>query len=789
MPADQRNIELQFPLRGRNLRFSYSGQPPFSTPDCLNVRPDSTLEGRAPGGSRPGQDKAFYTQLGSGNPVRMLGSVSYVASDGLTFWSDNFTGTSLGTHWSAASWVSAAPALLPKASSSLTYNAEVGAVRTALSDLDTAQAYSIAIFITPWSGQHHGKYRIYARMAASSPNVEQDGIAAELIHTGDTGDYTGNLKVYSAGVLISTTAFTPGSIGSALPGWLVLNINGTNVTVTWRGVAVLGSTGVGAAAGTRFGFGMQCTVDGGLTLVDTFKTEYYSTVAAEDTRTLLVASANGLLYKSTTIGTMAQVSSNLTLATGHQVQCAEYLQKLYIADYDAAVLDDTGGTIAGASADELSHVGTVADWTALGLDTYNYVVRLTSSGGIVTLHEITTISTAHIHISPASSAGTYAYRIERGPKVYDPVAGTLALWLHTTDKGPIPAGCRAITVYQDRLGLAGSMDAPHVWYFSRKGDPLDWLTTSDDVKRAVNGPASEGGNVGQAVRCMFGHSADYFFAFGQTQCWVMRGDPAYGAQFNTLSPNVGALDLKAWARGPGGEIVMLTRDGIYIIEPGQGVPISTSREILPQELLDVDPTNSIILLEYDIRFRGVHIYVTPKDSRATTHWWFAWETKGFWPETYPVVQEPTCIFNYVADDASESAVILGCRDGYLRRHRRTAETDDGTAFSSYVLYGPFRGWDQLNDGIIADLDGAISEGSGTIGWSILAAQSHEAAVSATARHSGEWATHSLGGRQRTSHPRARGGSFIVKLANGDTGRRWGVENMVARVLNAGRSRR
>ena len=73
MPGRGALIRLQFPLGGLDKRFSYRDQPPFTTPDCLNVRPNGTIEGRARGGSRSGLVKAYPQQLGGGEPIRPYG--------------------------------------------------------------------------------------------------------------------------------------------------------------------------------------------------------------------------------------------------------------------------------------------------------------------------------------------------------------------------------------------------------------------------------------------------------------------------------------------------------------------------------------------------------------------------------------------------------------------------------------------------------------------------------------------------------------------------------------------
>lgn len=75
-----RSARVLFPLGGINRRRGFQSQPPWTTPDCLNVFPDGARSERERGGTRPGTIKAFAQELGSGNKVRLLNCVAYVAS-------------------------------------------------------------------------------------------------------------------------------------------------------------------------------------------------------------------------------------------------------------------------------------------------------------------------------------------------------------------------------------------------------------------------------------------------------------------------------------------------------------------------------------------------------------------------------------------------------------------------------------------------------------------------------------------------------------------------------------
>ena len=118
-------------MNGLNKRRAFREQPPFSTPDCLNVRPDGTIENRERGGSRPGLGKAFYESLGG--PVRMMAELTHVEDGGVYHTLDNFDGESLSSEWSVPSWLSDLPAVQSNLSLPTSGDEEVGAVLSAQS--------------------------------------------------------------------------------------------------------------------------------------------------------------------------------------------------------------------------------------------------------------------------------------------------------------------------------------------------------------------------------------------------------------------------------------------------------------------------------------------------------------------------------------------------------------------------------------------------------------------------------------------------------------------------------
>ena len=772
---------ILFPVGGLHERYAHQQGPVYTTPDCLNVRPYDTLLGRERGGSRPGLCRAFREQLGSGAPVRMMGTVTYVETDGYTFAEDSFAGSTLGSLWSVASWIGTLPSILPDDYADVTFGITAGAVRTALT-FDATQPYMVEMLIAPYGGSHNGKYQIFARMDNASPVATTGGIVAELVMGDAVGTYSGSLKVYAGGVLTNTHAFTGGG-GSGTPqnGWFTVHISGNNVTCHWNGTQVLASTAVSAAVGSRMGFGMECTVSGGICLTDKFRVQYKTSTKEQVRRQIMVAGANGLLYRETFLGVLEAIGGSVNIASDRYINAAQRGQKLYMADHSnprhvgsgtSTITEDAGG-------ERLSDSG-VANWTALSIDVNNDVAVLSSSSVAAndTTQKITSLAAGYaVLTTTALSAATCSSRIERSPKVYDPSANTVAILFADAGKGSVPSGCPLIAFYRDRLVLAGQPIAPQAWFMSRQGTPTDWLYSDTDAAAATAGTTANAGQVGEALTALIPFNDD-FLIFGCTSSlWVMRGDPKAGGSLDNISRDVGIVGGgRAFCFGPQSELIFLSRHGLYMLPPGAtGTPTEISRDNLPREMINIDPVSYTVLMAYDHADRGVHIYLTPIADKEQKHFFFDYMTKSFWPVKLTANHEPTSILQYVSPSAEESCVLLGGRNGYIRRYRDEQEDDEGTAFSNHIFLGPIRsGGSDFSDGLLNSVESVLASNSGSVTLSVHVGKTHQASLAASAFKSFTIAA----GLSTKMRPRARGASIFLKLT-GTTARRWAIERLSA----------
>ena len=342
-----RSRNLVFPMGGLNRKYAYQSQPPYTTPDCLNVRPTGVIEKRARGGSRPGHGKAYYELLGAGTPVRMANSLLLIA-DTLNLFTDNFDGDALSADWAVAGWGNNLLPLVWDGSAAIQAASPVGAVCTAIS-INATASYLVEMLLEPWGDRFYGRYKLWVRMDASSPDVTNNGIEIELaLVTDDAGltTYDGYLRCYVAGTPTVYGMVSGGAQDTGQPGWLSVKCAADNtVTVLWKGTALFDAIPIGAASltGTRAGFGFEVTETGGWCGADQFRVQY---VDLPTPRRMLVASAGGSLYREVYADQLSAVSTSLTLASDRYVASQERLQKLYIADHAKNRVSGTDGTIA-----------------------------------------------------------------------------------------------------------------------------------------------------------------------------------------------------------------------------------------------------------------------------------------------------------------------------------------------------------------------------------------------------------------------------------------------------------
>jgi len=374
-------------------------------------------------------------------------------------------------------------------------------------------------------------------------------------------------------------------------------------------------------------------------------------------------------------------------------------------------------------------------------------------------------------------------------RVYDPVTGVINLVVAT--QGTIPTSQPLVCVYRDRIVLAG---ANHVWYASRQGDPSDWGFGADmgDEGKAVAGQVGDAGQFGDVITAIIPVRDEVLVFASENGLWVLRGDPATG-RMEQISGEIGVIAPNAWAVSPDGMLTFLSNDGVYVWGAGsKAAPTRFSEERTPNELRNIATTNTISMA-YDATGRGYHLFITP-EADTGEHWWLDLEHRAMWPIAFQAGHQPTAAARLRGSGLSQ--VVMGGRDGYLRRSDASSGTDDSTAIESHLLIGPIHvAKSDVTDAMVAELHGMMAA-SGSVTWRLVMGDSAEdvtdravtgvlAAVAGTTV-SGVAATGTWGaGRSHVVRPRARGTWAVVWIEGSG---RWAYEAVAMVSRQLGRAR-
>jgi len=792
--AKQRQVSLVWPAKGLDKVAAYEKQPPFSTPDALNVWTDDRSESRERGGSRPGIGKAYTTQLGSGNPVYLLESVQYVTDAGAQT-------TLVVASSNGKLYYEAGTAMLEVTTSvSLSTGPMTGQnffQKLYIGDSETGVRGSDGIIAgtsfttaagTDLSSLNANNHCIVLETVGTSATEEVQSLSAAGTPTG--GTFVLTFKGYSTGdiaynaraaaiqteleslptigvgnVLCTGSTLASGPISIKFQGDLAdavqqrITPNSTNLkggTDEVQRLTVAGSP----TGGT---FALQVTIDGKLETT----TDLAHNCTSGDVLAALRALAN--IESPDDVGVSGGFDSGTTIDITFQNNLGSRNISA-IAVYRSALTGD---------GDE----GVTPSTTTAGSGLTLSVSRVTvgGQGGVVTgSYKIASVSGATVTLenNPAS-AGTKSgikWRAERTVKVYDPSDNTLTGLYSTYGKGSAPSNCLIVASWRGRLMCVEKSDPSNV-KMSRVFDPSDWDYSQTDAARAVEGNFSFSGGVGEPITAIIPFHQNCCIVGCKNSIWTLNGDPGAGGNARRIDHEVGILSSRSWCVVRGGYLLIMTKDGLYMIPPGCGsAPKSVSREFLPEELLNIDPSTTEVTMAYDMRCRGAHLFLY--NGTNTSHWFIDVHTRAqgntfsaaFWPVAYSADHSPSRCLARTSYSGTDSPVLFGGKDGYLRNPQKALDQDDSTTIASHIVFGPFALGDSTGDveGKINSLSAVLARNSGSVTWSVHVGQTAEDAVNAAARESGTWTGYTDAGLQYKAHPKARGAFACIKISSTGT---------------------
>jgi hypothetical protein len=328
-------------------------------------------------------------------------------------------------------------------------------------------------------------------------------------------------------------------------------------------------------------------------------------------------------------------------------------------------------------------------------------------------------------------------------------------------------------------------------------DPgVDFNYSQIDAAAAVAGNASRAGAIGDALNCLMPWTDDVLVLGGDHSIYQVQGDIAAGGQILAVSEAVGTLGPDCWDLDPTGTMYFVGTDGVYRMTVGSQ-PVNISSAAIRDFFVSINRTTTYVVANWDRDRNGLWIHLTPVNSGATTHLFYDASGGGFFPLQYPVTNGPISAATFDGDGPLDRQLVLGGRDGYIRKFDPTVLVDDnGTAsanISSYVQIGPYR---PNGDAALAVLEALeVMLGDAPAGFSesqfqmILTIQSGKDALTAlTVPTSSLSFTFIKQSRRKRLLQRISGGSFFFKIA-GVANKLWSLEKLVALFTDGGLQRR
>lgn len=362
----------------------------------------------------------------------------------------------------------------------------------------------------------------------------------------------------------------------------------------------------------------------------------------------------------------------------------------------------------------------------------------------------------------------------------------------TTTYGTMPSKAYLICVYHGRVILSGNPEYPHQWYMSRIANPFDFLYGSDDAMSAVAGNNADAGQGSDIVRALIPFHDDYLIFGCASTMRVLRGDPVAGGSLDNLSDTTGVFGANSWCFDGDQNLYFFGTGGIYRVDRNFSGLENLTEKVLPEIIQDeaADPTTHRVTMGFDRKRNGLLICITTIATGSNSNYFFSLKTGGFYPETYPNECGPYSLYYYAANDPDYSDLLVGCKDGYIRKFVDTAKDDDvgGTddAISSYVTLPILPLNNEGSEGKLTALTfhsagGATGGGftdSDGFSWELHKGKDAETVLEdiidgATASITGTVSGTGRSGRDRL---RLRGAYAGLKLYNSTASETWGINS-------------
>ena len=374
---------------------------------------------------------------------------------------------------------------------------------------------------------------------------------------------------------------------------------------------------------------------------------------------------------------------------------------------------------------------------------------------------------------------------------------------NTATYGSMPEKAYLGCLYRGRAVLGGDPAHPYQWSMSRQNNPWDWLYAKNDAQSAVAGGNADAGELGDILRALVSYKDDYIIFGCASSVWYLSGDATYGGVLNELSLTTGMFGAQSWCWDDAGNLWWWGKNGIYKSNiPSE--PMNVSAINLPKLVGSeaANPSTHRITMAFDRDRQGILITIVTLADGTHSNYWYDLRTEGFFPETYPDECGPYSTMYYDANAPGNSGLLVGCKDGYVRKFDESQTDDDkgasDEAIDSYVSLGPVALGRSDKQGKVTGLN-VVTAGGGTggsqsdsndIDFKVFTGLSAEEVIERLAANTTPnfAGVVKASGRQRggTKRQKAKGAFVAIRIGNNNSGETWGFEKLDINARPAGR---
>jgi hypothetical protein len=345
---------------------------------------------------------------------------------------------------------------------------------------------------------------------------------------------------------------------------------------------------------------------------------------------------------------------------------------------------------------DYSGSGTVSRQTTQVAVAGGTVKKFTSSGYTAITNGTTALSSTYPWIQSAILFQQLFFADGVSAKYYDIPTNTISTWTPSAGSLPTSGGkyCRLICNWRGRVFQSGLVGDDHNWFASRQDNGFDWDYGSSitDDQQPVAGNNAPAGKCPDIVTSLIPYRDDILIFGGDSSVWQMTNDPASGGRIDLVSDITGVAYGNAWCKDPSGVLYFFgSRGGLYGMVPGSQ-PQLLSNKRMQERMAKVDLSTTKVELAWDDRQQTVMIYCTDLSGATSIHFAYDTRSQAFWMDRFlSVSHNPSCVHVFDGDLPGDRALLLGCRDGYIRKIDVDAKSDDTEAIESYAFLGPFQG--------------------------------------------------------------------------------------------------